>query len=96
MQNVSSREVFNAEAAIQCLHGKLIGLDAIAHAANEAMAELPFPGDREARRPFERVFALISKVADETCHVLRNTDEILDAMSSPSTRTDLVEPEIPS
>jgi predicted amidophosphoribosyltransferase len=75
-------EPFNAAEALQSLHLEVVQLEALANAANEAVVQLPFPAGREARRPFDRVYALVSKVADETNAVVNHGGQLMDALAA--------------
>jgi hypothetical protein len=73
---------FDPGEALQDLHGELIQLEAMTHAASEAVTQLPFPSDREDRRIFDRVYALVTKVADETQALVRHGDELVSALAA--------------
>jgi hypothetical protein len=71
---------FNPAEALQSLHGEVLQLEALIHAASEAVTQLPFPADREERRVFDRVYALVTKAADETNALVRYSDELIAAL----------------
>jgi predicted amidophosphoribosyltransferase len=75
-------EPFNPAEALQSLHLEVVQLEALANAANEAVVQLPFPPGRDARRPFDRVYALVSKVADETNAVVNHGDQLIAQLSA--------------
>jgi hypothetical protein len=56
---------FNPADALERLHTELVQLEVFAHAAGEAVTRLRRPSNRAARREFVRVYALVSKVADD-------------------------------
>jgi len=61
---------FDPGEALESLYLQVVDLEALANAANEAVVQLPVPPGREARLPFNRVYALVSKFADETSAVV--------------------------
>lgn len=73
---------FDPAEALQDLHGQVIQLEAMTHAASEAVTHLPFPEGREDRRIFDRVYALVTKVADETEALVRHGDELISALAA--------------
>jgi hypothetical protein len=70
-------EVFDPGEALQRLYLDLVDIEAIANAANEAVVQLPFPADREARRVFNRVYTLVSKVADESSSAIDRGNQLM-------------------
>jgi predicted amidophosphoribosyltransferase len=58
-----------------------VDIEAIANAANEAVVQLPFPPDREARRVFNRVYTLVSKVADEASAAVSRGNQLMSQLS---------------
>ena len=79
--NPDNPDTFDPGEALESLYLQVVDLEALANAANEAVVQLPFPQDREARRPFDRVYALVSKFADETSAVVRHGGKLIDALS---------------
>lgn len=75
--NTDNRDTFNPAEALQSLHLEVVQLEALANAASEAVVQLPFPPGREARRVFDRVYALVMKVADETSAAASYGDELV-------------------
>jgi len=73
---------FDPAEALQNLHGQVIQLEAMTHAASEAVTRLPFPKGREDRRIFDRVYTLVTKVADETQALVRYGDELVSALAA--------------
>src|SRR4051812_27751866 len=60
-ESPSTPDTFSPGEAQQSLYLQVVDLEALANAANEAVVQLPFPSDREARRPFSRVYTLVTK-----------------------------------
>ena len=75
-------DTFDPGEALQSLHLEVVDLEALANAANEAVVQLPYPSDREARRPFDRVCTLVGKLADETNRVVNRGSEMMDALTA--------------
>src|SRR4051812_13868536 len=78
----STPDTFNPAEALQKLYLEVVDLEALANAASEAVVQLPFPSDREERRPFNRVYALVSKIADETAAVVHLGGQMMDALTT--------------
>src|SRR5262249_41003013 len=57
-------DTFSPAEALQSLYLQVVDLEAVTNAANEAVVQLPIPSDREARRPFNRVYTLVDKIAE--------------------------------
>jgi hypothetical protein len=75
-------DTFDPGEALQSLHMEVVELEAFANAANEAVVQLPYPADREERRPFDRVYTLVGKVADETNAVVSHGGKLVDALQA--------------
>lgn len=75
--NTGISDTFNPAEALQSLHLEVVQLEALANAASEAVTQLPFPPGREARRVFDRVYALVTRVADDTSAVASYGDELV-------------------
>jgi len=73
---------FNPGDALESLYLRVVDLEALANAANEAVVQLPFPKDREARQSFNRVYSLVTKFADETSAVVSHGDKLMDALTA--------------
>ena len=81
-EDTDNPDTFDPAEALQSLHLEVVQLEALANAANEAVVQLPVPSDREARRPFDRVYALVTKVADETNAVVSHGGKLMDALAA--------------
>jgi predicted amidophosphoribosyltransferase len=75
-------DTFDPAEALQSLHLEVVQLEALANAASEAVVQLPFPPGREERRPFDRVYALVTKVADETNAMVSRGDKLIAALAA--------------
>ena len=70
-------DTFDPVEALQNLHLHVVELEALANAAGDAVVQLPFPPGREARQPFDRVYALVTRVADETNSAVAFGNELM-------------------
>ena len=68
-----------AGPALQRLCGQIYELEAVANAANEAVVQLPFPENREERRPFDRVCVLTTTLANELTGLAGYIDDLAGA-----------------
>lgn len=75
---------FACMEALHALRLEVVQLEALTHAASEAVTQLPFPSDREDRRIFDRVYALVTKVADETTALVAYGDELIAGLEKPT------------
>ena len=75
---------FECMEALHALRLEVIQLEALTNAASEAVTQLPFPSDREERRIFDRVYALVTKVADETTALVAYGDELIAGLENPA------------
>ena len=73
---------FDPAEALERLHRQTVQLEAIANAANEATTQLPFPSDRDERRVFDRVYALIAQVADLAAALVSEGDKAIAALAA--------------
>jgi len=78
----SNPDTFSPVEALQSLHLQVVDLEALTNAANEAVVQLPFPSDREERRPFNRVYTLVTKIAEETSVLVRNGGQMMDSLTA--------------
>ena|SRR6185503_7297470 len=74
---------FQCMEALHAFRLEVIQLEALTNAASEAVTQLPFPSDREERRIFDRVYALVTKVADETTALVAYGDELIAELEGP-------------
>jgi len=78
--NTDNPDTFDPGEALQSLYLKVVDLEALTNAANEAVVQLPFPPGREARQPFDRVYTLVGNVADETSKMVSYGGKLIDAL----------------
>lgn len=72
---------FNPAEALETLHTEIVDLEAFAHAAGEAVTQLPHASTPEERRVFARVYTLVSRVAEDVAAVVAHGDELIAALS---------------
>jgi hypothetical protein len=75
-------DTFSPAEALQGLYLEVVDLEALTNAANEAVVHLPFPSEREARLPFNRVYTLVTKIAEETSALVRNGGQRMDGLTA--------------
>lgn len=75
-------DTFDPGDALESLYLMVVDLEALANAANEAVVQLPFPKGREARQPFNRVYTLVTKFADETSAAVSHGGKLMDALAA--------------
>ena len=80
--NKAQRDNFNAANALESIYVDLIEIDAFAHAAREALVELRCPSNRAERRTYNRIYTLVTKVADEARAALLHGDALVVALSA--------------
>jgi hypothetical protein len=73
---------FNPCDALESLHTDLVQLEAFAHAAGEAVTHLPHTSDPKQRWDFTRLYALVSKVANDAAAAASHGDQLIAALSS--------------
>ena len=61
---------FDPGDALERLHAEIRDLEAITCAAGEAIVKFPYPPPGETRRAFARIYALVTKAADEASAVV--------------------------
>jgi hypothetical protein len=73
---------FDPAKALQSLHLDIVELDALVNAADEAVAHVPPPGDREGRCASDRAIALVTKVTEGSRALARRSYEMQDALTA--------------
>jgi hypothetical protein len=73
---------FNPAEALESLHTEVVQLEAFAHLAAEVITRLPAPSNREQRRDYRRLYALVSKVADDAIAAVSHGDALISALSA--------------
>jgi hypothetical protein len=83
--NVSNKATptnFNPSEALEPLYTELVDVEALAHAASEAVTLLPSGASPEMRRNLARVYALVTRTADEAHSVLTLSEQLVAALSA--------------
>ena len=83
---------FNAADALEALHTEIVDIEAFAHAAGEAVLQLPHTSNPELRRVFARIYTLVSKVAIDVHVAVRHGDQLIAALSAHMQRRPAAEP----
>ena len=73
---------FNPADALESLHTDVVQLEAFAHLAAEVITRLPTPSNREQRRDYRRLHALVAKVADDAIAAVSHGDALIAALSA--------------
>jgi hypothetical protein len=73
---------FDATDALESLHTEIVQIEAIAHAAGEAVTRLPHATDPQQRRAFARIYALVSKLADDVATAVVHGDAMIAALAA--------------
>jgi hypothetical protein len=73
---------FNPADALESLHTEVVQLEAFAHVAAEVITRLSPPSNREQRRDYRRLYALVAKVADDAIAAVRHGDALISALSA--------------
>jgi len=74
---------FDPAEALESLHTEIVQIEAIAHAAGEAVTRLPHALDPQQRRAFARIYALVSKLADDVATAVVHGDAMIAALAAP-------------
>jgi hypothetical protein len=73
---------FNPGDALERLYSELVDVEAFAHAASEAVALLPSTSSAKLRRMFARLYALVSKTADQANIALTLSEQLVAELSA--------------
>jgi hypothetical protein len=80
--NNPSPDNFDPADALETLHTEIVQFEACAHAAGEAISRLPPPSSPTERRDFARLYALVSRVANDATAAATHSDHLIAALSS--------------
>jgi hypothetical protein len=72
---------FSPADALESLHSEVVQLEVFAHLAAEVITRLSPPPGRDQRRDYIRLYALVSKVADDAMAVVGHGDALITALS---------------
>jgi hypothetical protein len=82
VSNNATPDNFNPGDALERLHSELVEVEALAHAAGEVVTLLPSSASAETRRTFARLYALVTRTADEAGAVLTLSEQLVSALSA--------------
>jgi histidinol-phosphate/aromatic aminotransferase/cobyric acid decarboxylase-like protein len=77
----ASLDNVNPADALESLHAEVVQLEAFAHLAAEVITRLPPPSNREQRREYRRLYALVNRVADDAIAAVNHGDALISALS---------------
>jgi hypothetical protein len=80
--NKSIPDNFNADDALERLYSELVEVEALAHAAGEAVTLLPPASSPKTKRSFARLYALVTKTANEASAALTLSEQLVSALSA--------------
>jgi hypothetical protein len=72
---------FRPADAVESLRAAILRVDTIAQVASDAVEELRYPVNAEARRAFARMQILVDKAAEEASAALTQGDELMAALT---------------
>ena len=73
---------FRPGDALETLHTRLVQLEVFAHLAGEVVTRLSPPSNREQRREYIRLYALVTKVAEDAVAAVHHGDALIAALSA--------------
>ena len=76
-----NREPFSPATALESLHTEMVQLEAFAHLAGEVVTRLSPPTNRTERRNYIRLYALVTKVANDAIAAVHQGDALIAALS---------------
>jgi hypothetical protein len=68
---------FHTAGALESLHTELVQLEVFAHLAAEVVTRLSPPSNRAQRRDYIRLYALVTKVADDAFAAVGRGDQLI-------------------
>jgi hypothetical protein len=77
-----NHEPFSPASALESLHTEMVQLETFAHLAGEVVTRLSPPTNRTERRNYVRLYALVTKVADDATTAVRHGDALISALSA--------------
>ena len=73
---------FSSGDALERLYNELVDVEALAHAAGEAVTLLPSASSPKMRRSFARLYALVTRTANEATAALTLGENLVSALSA--------------
>lgn len=81
VSNKAHPDNFNPADALESLHTRITELEAIAHAAGEAVTRLPHASSPTQRRDLARIYTLVSRVANDATAAATHGDKLIAALA---------------
>jgi hypothetical protein len=82
LSNPDPRDNFNPGDALELLYSELVEVEALAHAAGEAVTLLPSTSSAKLRRIFARLYALVTRTASEASAALTLSEQLVAQLSA--------------
>jgi len=79
--NPPAPDNFNPGDALELLYAELVEVEALAHAAGEAVTLLPSASSAKVRRRFARLYSLVTKTADQATATLTLGENLVALLS---------------
>jgi hypothetical protein len=81
LSNKPTPDNFSPADALERLYSELVEVEALAHAAGEAVTLLPSASGKH-RRTFSRLYTLVSRTADEANAALTLSESLVSALTA--------------
>jgi hypothetical protein len=81
VSNNPPHDNFDPADALESLHTRIVELEAIAHAAGEAVTRLPHASTPTQRRDLARIYTLVTRVANDATAAAAQGDKLIAALS---------------
>jgi len=82
MPRPDKHDPFSPATALESLHTEMVQLEAFAHLAGEVVTRLSPPTNRTERRNYVRLYALVTKVANDAIAAVHHGDTLIAALSA--------------
>lgn len=73
---------FSPADALESLHTEVVQLEAFAHVAAEIIGRMSPPANQDQRRDYIRLYALVTRVAEDALAAVERGDEMIAALSA--------------
>jgi hypothetical protein len=80
--NQSLLDNFTPASALEALHTEIVDIEALAHAAGEAVTRLPRPTNPDERRALARVYTLVTRLAADVTATVTHGDALIAALGT--------------
>ena len=82
ISNLVTADNFSSGDALEQLYAELVDVEALAHAAGEAVTLLPAASSGKQRRAFARLYTLVTKTASEANAALALSEQLVSMLSA--------------